>query len=374
MLSPEQRVELQRRLEGGESPTSAARAMGLHHSSAVRFRDRMAIEAGQGTPFAMPPGHAIKGTSVLLDDNGIVRQRWVKTRAEPNPVDAVEAIKAALVDFEPRAPFIAPPAANDNELLTLIPCNDWHINLLAWEGETSENWDLKLADETIGKAVEEVIGRSPPSAYAVVLGGGDLLHADNQENKTARSGNVLDCDGRYAKGLMVASRLMVRTVDAALHRHQNVIVRILKGNHDEHSAVAIAYFLLAWYRDEPRVTVDVDQSVFWWFRFGSVMLGGCHGHTTKPHDLAGIMAHRRAEDWGATKHRYIHTFHLHHSAKYATEGQGVITEVHQAPVPQDAWHFASGFLSGRSLQAITYHQRFGEVSRARVAIMDAAAA
>jgi len=30
-------------------------------------------------------------------------------------------------------------------------------------------------------------------------------------------------------------------------------VRILKGNHDEHAAVAVSYFLLAWYRNEPRV-------------------------------------------------------------------------------------------------------------------------
>jgi hypothetical protein len=49
----------------------------------------------------------------------------------------------------------------------------------------------------------------------------------------------------------------------------------------------------------------------------------------------------------------------------------VICEIHQAPIPQDAWHFASGFLSGRSMQAITYHAKFGEIGRVRTAIMDA---
>ena len=59
--------------------------------------------------------------------------------------------------------------------------------------------------------------------------------------------------------------------------HKRVRVRILKGNHDEHAAVAVAYFLLGYYRNEPRVTVDVDPSLFWWHRFGRVLLGATHG-------------------------------------------------------------------------------------------------
>ncbi len=87
--------------------------------------------------------------------------------------------------------------------------------------------------------------------------------------------------------------------------------------------------------------------------------------------MPAIMAHRRAADWGASQFRYAHTFHIHHSSKFATEGNGVITETHQAPIPQDAWHYGAGFLSGRSLQGITYDDRFGEISRARVAMLDA---
>jgi hypothetical protein len=149
-------------------------------------------------------------------------------------------------------------------------------------------------------------------------------------------------------------------------------VRILPGNHDEHASVAVAYFLLAWYRNEPRVTVDVDPSLFFWFRFGKVLLGATHGHTVKLKDMASIMAHRRAADWGATRHRFVHGFHIHHTSKFATEGNGVISESHQTPTPQDAWHFGAGFLSGRSMQSISYHREFGEVSRVRVAMMDAA--
>lgn len=325
----------------------------------------------RGEKFEVPNGHVIKGVSALVDAGGRVIQQWQKTAVEHSPVDIAAILKEAFHDVAPAEPIAAPAQVYD-ELLTLTPLADWHIGLFSWHRETDTNWDLKIAESVIGSAIEDLIARTPPSANAIVLGGGDLLHSDNNENKTARSGNALQVDGRYQKVLMTACRLVVRAIDASLRRHGQVTVRILPGNHDEHAAVAVAYFLLAWYRNESRVTVDVDPSLFFWFRFGKVMIGATHGHTVKLKDMASIMAHRRAEDWGATRHRFIHGFHIHHSSKFASEGGGVISESHQTPTPQDAWHFGSGFLSGRSMQSITYHSSYGEVSRVRVAMMDAA--
>lgn len=325
----------------------------------------------RGDRFEVPAGHVVKGVSALVDAQGRVIQQWQKTAVEQSPVDVAAILKEAFHDVQPAAP-VAVPAQVYDDLLTLTPLADWHIGLFSWHRETDTNWDLKIAESVIGSAIEDLIARTPPSANAIVLGGGDLLHSDNNENKTARSGNVLQVDGRYQKVLMTACRLVVRSIDASLKRHGHVTVRILPGNHDEHASVAVAYFLLAWYRNEPRVTVDVDPSLFFWFRFGKVMIGATHGHTVKLKDMASIMAHRRAEDWGATRHRFIHGFHIHHSSKFASEGGGVISESHQTPTPQDAWHFGSGFLSGRSMQSISYHKEYGEVSRVRVAMMDAA--
>jgi hypothetical protein len=325
----------------------------------------------RGDRFEVPTGHVVKGVSALVDAEGRVIQQWRKTAVEHSPVDIAAILKEAFNDVAPAEPIAAPVQVYD-DLLTLTPLADWHIGLFSWHRETDTNWDLKIAESVIGSAIEDLIARTPPSANAIVLGGGDLLHSDNNENKTARSGNVLQVDGRYQKVLMTACRLVVRSIDASLKRHGHVTVRILSGNHDEHASVAVAYFLLAWYRNEPRVTVDVDPSLFFWFRFGKVMIGATHGHTVKLKDMASIMAHRRAEDWGATRHRFVHGFHIHHSSKFASEGGGVISESHQTPTPQDAWHFGSGFLSGRSMQSISYHKEYGEVSRVRVAMMDAA--
>lgn len=335
-------------------------------------REFIQQKPGRGDTFEIPPGHVVKGVSALVDEHGREIVKWVKTREEQSALDVVETLKAAFVGYEPAASITAPPPDANEDLLTLIPCNDWHVGMFAWRREAETDWDLKIAERTIGAGIEDAIARSPASGIAVVLGGGDLTHADNNMNQTAKSHNKLDVDGRHQKVMETAGRLMARTVDAALLRHDRVIVRILKGNHDEETAAAIAWFLLAWYRNEPRVVVDCDQSLFFWYRFGKVMLGATHGHEVKLQAMASVMAHRRAADWGATRFRYIHGFHVHHKSKFATEGDGVVMESHQAPIPQDAWHYGAGFLSGRSLQTITYHRSFGEISRVRVAMLDAA--
>jgi hypothetical protein len=326
----------------------------------------------RGDEFAVPPGHVVKGVSALLDPDGREIIKWVKTReGELDPEQLVAWIKEAFADYATAATPVAAPAAPSSDLLTLIPLADWHIGMFAWGKETDTNWDLKIAESAIGAALDDLVMRSPMSGEAVVLGGGDLIHSDSNENKTAKSSNALQVDGRYQKVIATACRLTERTVDLARRRHDHVRVRILPGNHDEHACVAVGYHLAALYRHEPRVTVDLDPSLFWWHRFGRVMLGATHGHEAKIGQMPQIMAHRRAEDWGATRFRYVHGFHLHHTARFATEGGGCISEIHQAPVPQDAWHYGSGFLSGRSVQAITYHREFGEVGRVRVAMLDA---
>lgn len=324
-----------------------------------------------GEEFQVHPGHRITAVSSYVDAQDRVVNKWVKTReGELDPLWVAERLKEAFNDVPPAEP--APgPAVTSSDLLTLIPCADWHIGMRAWVKETAQNWDLKIAERVIGAAIESVIRRSPASCTAIVLGGGDLLHADNKLNQTANSGNHLDVDGRYQEVLMTACRLMVRTVEASLRQHEHTIVRILPGNHDEHSAVASAYYLAAWFRNEPRVTVDTDPSLFFWHRFGKVLIGATHGHAVKISKMPAIMAHRRAEDWGQTLFRYVHGFHLHHGEKSLSD-EGVIREVHQAPIPPDSWHWGMGFLSGRSVQAITYHAKTGEHGRVTENIQDGA--
>lgn len=324
----------------------------------------------EGSSWEMPEGHAVKGVSALLNAHGDVVAKWIKTRADGEPTieDTIEALKGAFADVQPASPTPRAERSYTNAL-TLYPVPDMHLGLHVWGEENGgEDWDLKIAEASISAAFDELVAMTPASQTAVILGGGDQFHADNGQNRTPNSGNHLDVDGRYQKVIGTGCRLWAGLVCRALARHAHVVVRILPGNHDEHASVALAYYLSAYFRLDPRVTVSLDPSLFWWQRWGRTFLGATHGHLAKPKDMPLIMATRRPEDWGKSEHRYCHTFHVHHATKEVSEGGGVITETHQAPVPQDSWHFGKGFLSGRSLQSIVYDDRDGEIGRSRVGI------
>lgn len=337
-----------------------------------KVRESIRMGPPQGPQFEMPDGFSMKKGTFQLGPDGNVERSWPRVGPEERSVeDIAEILKEAFTECKGGAEPTPPPDHTVLEdLMAFMPVADLHMGLYAWREETGNNWDLPKAIKVITAAFDQVVAGTKACGTAVILGGGDQMHSDNNQNQTARSGNALDVDGRYAKVLKATCHLFVHMTDAALNKHGKVVIRVLPGNHDEHACYAISYFLLAWFRNEPRVTVDIDPSLFWWLRFGSVLLGATHGHQAKIKDMPQIMAHRRAKEWGQTKHRYVHGFHLHHKEMTKTENGGVVTEIHQTPAPQDGWHYGMGFMSGRSMCSITYHEAKGELGRVTEPIQD----
>jgi len=306
-----------------------------------------------GEPFEMPAGHVLKGVSAFLDPDGRVRGQWVKTKqGELDPDLLVAIFKEAFADIDARASLPPSPKKADKDLLTVFPLVDWHVGLMAWAKETGEDWDLKIARETIMGKMRALIDATPASGEAVILGIGDLLHWDGFVQETPSSRHPLDGDGRYPKVLNVAADMVEETIELVAAKHQRVTVRILKGNHDPVSAVAIAAILARIFRGHKRVTVDNDQSYQWWFRRGRVFLGASHGDKAKMRDLPMLMAHDRPEDWAASGYRKVYTGHVHHESKI--EEGGVIVESFRTPVAKDAYHSFNKWRSGRSVYSETF--------------------
>lgn len=321
-----------------------------------------------GGPFNLPDNHAIKGVSALLDSAGNVVQQWVKTREDQLSPEAIkDAIKAALAEYEGAAEPVVSPDDTEADLATVYVLADWHVGLLAWGRETGQDYDLKIAQDTIRRSVQRLVSTTPKAGQAVILGLGDLLHSDGFDNVTPASKNRLDVDGRYPRVLRVATDLILYTIDLALRKHESVIVRILPGNHDEQSAIAVSLALSMYFSNEPRVTVDDSPGRFWWWTWGSVLLGATHGDKARMDDLPLIMATRNAEAWGKSKFRYGYTGHIHR--KTGIEKSGVTVESFQTPVAPDAWHIEQGYGAARSMTAITHHKRDGEILRNKVNIL-----
>ena len=320
-----------------------------------------------GEAFAVPIGHRVKGVTARLDANGAIREQYIKTTTGVDPEALIEAATEAFASYRGYARLPPAPAATDADMLTVYPVADLHLGMFAWKPEAGEDYDLSIAVELIRKTFAEVILKSPRSERAVFLGLGDLLHADNTENRTQRSGNILDVDTRYPKVLTASVLLMRQMVEMLLAHHERVEIRLLPGNHDEHSTIALRIGLAAFFDGHARVTVDNDPSDYWFARFGVNLLGAHHGHKSKPAQWPGIMASHCAGDWGSTIWRHFFGGHLHHKQRGGEE-HGMTWEIMQTPAPRDAWGAGNGYWAGRSMCSRVYHAEDGFVTGPQVNI------
>lgn len=319
--------------------------------------------------FQAPLGYHLKGVSTLINKEGHVAQTWVKTqKSMEDPQAILDAFQIAVAERDIKvAPVIELLEKHHNEdLLTVIPIGDSHFGLLSWNEETGENFNLDIAEVNLFSAIDKLVSLAPSSDEALIVNLGDFFHADNNSARTERSGNQLDVDSRWAKVLRVGIRVMVRCIDRALEKHKKVTVVNLVGNHDNHTSLMLSLCLDHYYRNTPRVTVDISPNPFHWFEFGKCLFGMVHGDMTRPEKLPGIMAHDQAEAWGRTIFRYFLCGHVH--TQKVIEYPGVLVETFRTLAARDAWHNASGYRSGRSIVCDVYHKNHGRICRHEIGI------
>lgn len=350
----------------------AARQLGIPRST---LQTRLEIAARYGldgsVPKEMPPGQVVKSTSTLFridpETGGEEIMQWVKTREDPLFAGLHDAIRETFDDYKGHSALPPPPSYIDADLLALYTLADYHLGLYAWGEEAGQDWNVDKACDVLRRVMAELVTTTPPAKTAVVLNLGDFFHSDNQENRTAQSGNALDVDTRYARVLSFGVQLMIEVIELALQRHERVVVRNLRGNHDDHSSIALTAAMGAFFHNNDRVLIDASPSAHWTYLHGSSLLGATHGDTLKkPDQMAMLLACANAEDWGNSKHRYFHYGHVHHAS--AKEVGGVLVESHRTLAAKDAWHAAAGYFSGRAMSSITYHREHGEQSRRTVNI------
>lgn len=356
-----------------DTTRNAAKATGRGKTSMLRTLYRVRARAaangvapGTAHNHVIPPGYHVKGVSELVGPDGRTKIKWIKS--ELNKEDLVrqwtEILESVCERVEGRAAPVPSPDIEDTakDLCVIVPMGDPHVGLYTWAKEAETDFDCKIAEALMVGAVEHLVDVSPQAEEFILINLGDFFHSDNVNNRTAMSGNALDVDGRWAKVQEIGFWIMIRCIDRALAKYPKVTVHNAIGNHDEHTSQALAATLSAWYRNEPRVNVTRNSSLFWYTTWGKCMIGVHHGHTTKLDDFPLTMATHQPVMWGETLFRYCYLGHRHHTVK--KEMPGVTVEQFRTLAPKDAWHWGNGrFLSMRDMQSITLHKQYGEVGR-----------
>lgn len=312
----------------------------------------------------MPEGFKLDAFSSYYAATEDQPAQWLKGKLDKSAQDSAlqEFADSLAAGVKGLAPVTLAPAYCNADLLCVYPIGDPHFGLRAWVEEGGDNFSLDEAERLTCGAIDRLIASAPSAKVAVLLNLGDHFHADNQSNTTT-AGTVVDVDGRWAKIQQIGLRAMIYCIQRLLEKHERVIFKINRGNHDKHSSYALALMVSCYFNNEPRVEVDLSPAAVWYYQFGKVMIGSTHGDTIKGPMLMGVMAADRAEMWGQTKHRYWMVGHVHHSDK--KEYAGGVVEYFRTLAAGDAWHNGQGYRSGRDMCLIVMHKDFGEIERHR---------
>lgn len=357
-------------IENHGSQRAAARALKCSESTIRHSLDGLKKKAAR---FGHAPGHFDSGVApgylmgkvtVQRDAGGEIVQTW--ERQSPDG----EMMRAAMEEWvavlsESMKPLPKPtkqPKHCDDDLLAVYPLGDPHFGMYAWWQDAGADFDLDIAERLTIGAIDRLVLSAPNASTALMLNLGDMFHADNQRNQS-QSGHQLDVDGRWAKVQQVGLRAKIHCIRRLREKHARVIVRINRGNHDGHSAYALALMLSCYFREDPAVEIDLSPAVAWYFQFGQTLIGTTHGDTLKGADLAAIMASDKPKEWGDTTHRFWYVGHVHHHD--SKEYRGCIVEYFRTLAARDAWHQGQGYRSGRDMRLIVIHKQHGDIERHR---------
>lgn len=364
MSDPATLAKYRAAIEEHGSARAAERALGLGNDAIGGFLRRQARRGQAPGHFdnGVAPGYLMGKVTVQRAADGSVERTWERqSPEEQRRWEAMQAhIDGAKDEILPTPPLAAPVRC-DQDLLTVYPVGDPHAGLYSWRDETGHHFDLPEFERIQCAAIDRLVSSTPNSAIAIFNDKGDTTHADNSKNRTPRSGHELDVHGRHAEVVRTSIRVKRYQIARLLQKHDRVIVRVDPGNHDPETAIHQAMVLEALYENEPRVEVVVSPNPYWYYLFGTTLIGTCHGDGAKGKDLPGVMAHDVRALWGQADYCVWFVGHVHH--KDIKEYAGCTVEYVGTLAAPDHYSHHAGYRSRRTLEAVTYHREDAEVER-----------
>lgn len=358
-------------LDRHESGNKAAAELGINGSVFHKEIRKIKARAAKAMPSEhdismgdrLPEGFSIDAVSNMMT-NAEGRPVWIKTKR-----DAICQQKAMQIAADAFASELPPRSAKpfseiiaDTDLVPWFNIGDGHIGMLAHDAEIGESFDLKIAETELCEAMKVLIDRAPVAERCVIQDVGDMSHYENTTGTTEASGHQLDFDTRFHKMIDVYSRTMEFIVEAALAKYKYVDVIINQGNHSRTNDHWMAVFLRGIYRNEPRLNVLKNVSIFIPYRMGNTFVMCHHFDKCKPSKAAAVMANDFSHDWGETKYHYVDGGHVH-SNHQRTEVNGCVTESFNQIAAADKYAHDAGWRSRKCLTVVLRSKTYGETGR-----------
>ena len=318
---------------------------------------------------SVPDTHVVKGVSTFYDEHSNPIRQWVKSDLKKESQEAaLQAFADALSGDLPKyKPLQLKPLTDTPQALTAYVIGDAHIGMrVTKERNGDSDWDLEISERVTVGAIEKLIQASGGSDVGLMLDLGDFGHSDNLQNTTSSGQNHMDMDGDYGDSIAAQTRIYRRSIDLMLKSHNKVILMMVRGNHNSSTSRCMNVMLKAFYENEPRVEVLDNVHKFQHITYGNNLLVTHHGDRMKPQRGFEYTARSLSKEWGTCEHKHLLMGHVHHHT--AVEIGGMLCETFQALPAGDAWHSDSGYGAKRTMSAIVYDKKHGEIQRHKVGI------
>jgi len=288
---------------------------------------------------------------------------WLRRKKVPIIATALTLIEDRIKSHAPKySTRLQKPKGTHMLEISLF---DVHFGKLAWERESGENYDLKIAERLYGDAISQLLTMASSAGVEKILMplGQDFFHINSVDATTPKANNPLDTDGRLAKVFEAGYMAVINAIDRCLPVAPVEVIWV-PGNHDPETSLFLCHVLKAWYTNCKDVYVDVEPTFRKYKRYGSCLIGYTHGDEEPHSELPLIMASEMKEDWADTAHREWHIGHTHKRKEVKFLAGDTFNGVSVRTLPSlsaaDAWHFKKGYVkSARAAEAYLWDYDFG---------------
>lgn len=292
----------------------------------------------------------------VLDDANLREaiEEWVSRRCVPREVP--EAARRLLQprDIEPQA----------------VSWGIWdaHIGMYAFAKEVGTDYDVRMALDrccnSVDDMVQELSGYPICQIYMPI--GNDFMHFDNVLQRTSAAQNPLDSDSRFHRAYRGAGLMLEYMVRRATEICNDVRLFYVPGNHDYITSYGLICGLAGVFRDDPKVTVDLNENPQKIIRHGGCAIFYEHGQKIKPNQFPlifheHVLKHARDTN-NATPITYkeVQIGHMHqkrvreYQAEIPTNGIRIVTNPALCNV--DFYHHSLGLIGEpmKSVEAYRY--------------------
>lgn len=359
------------------SHRKAAKALGICYGTIQRSIDglkkraaRQGYSPDHDMTHIVPDPYIVKGHSTLYGADNKPKLQWVKTAIdEQKYLEILKETAKSFVQDIPSLEVQKSPLNFQTDIIPWIQIGDGHLGLLSHKNEVGENFDLKIAESELCKAISILIDELPDSERIVINDLGDMTHYENFAATTEASGHVLDYDSRFPRMIKVYSRVMRFIVEKALTKAKFVDVIINQGNHSRTNDIWMAELLRVAYGHTERVNILNNDSIFIAYRMGKTLVMTHHSDKCKPARLADVMVTDFRKDYGETEFHYIDIGHVHH-AQVMKEYPSIIVESFNHLASLDRYAHDNGWRNRKSITVILRSKSYGEVGRRLLPIQE----